>query len=107
MQSWSFSVAGQSAKPTNYSNPLVCASSNSRAPSAVCGAREGSNLYYGLFLLAMFIAGAGCTPMISVGIPFMDENVSRVNSPLYIGIFQSSGVIGKVHDTQLQTRMHG
>ena len=43
----------------------------------------------------MFIAGAGCTPMISLGIPYLDENVSKENSPLYVGLFQTSGIFGK------------
>ena len=49
---------------------------------------------YQLFLAGMFIAGAGCAPMISLGIPYMDESTSRENSPLYVGAFQTSGILG-------------
>jgi len=89
-------VTGAASASVNYSNPLICAAAGSRAPSAACSSKEGSNLYYGLFALAMFVAGAGCTPMISLGIPYLDENVSKENSPLYVGLFQTSGIFAAV-----------
>ena len=88
-------VVGSAVATTNYSSALVCAAASSRASTAGCSSKEGSDLYYGMFALAMFIAGAGCTPMISLGIPYMDESVSKENSPLYIGLFQTSGIFGK------------
>ena len=33
--------------------------------------------------------------MISLGIPYLDENVSKENSPLYVGLFQTSGIFGE------------
>jgi len=52
----------------------------------------GNTLYYALFILGMVVAGAGCTPMIALGIPYMDENVSANVSPMYVGIFFASGI---------------
>ena len=56
----------------------------------------GNILYYALFILGMVVAGAGCTPMIALGIPYMDENVSAKVSPMYVGIFFASGISGEL-----------
>eukprot|EP00112_Aurelia_sp_Birch-Aquarium-sp1_P006957 Seg176.4 transcript_id=Seg176.4/GoldUCD/mRNA.D3Y31 product="Solute carrier organic anion transporter family member 4A1" protein_id=Seg176.4/GoldUCD/D3Y31 len=87
-------VGSTTPQPTNYTNNLLCAPKSSRAPAA-CTTKGGSDSAYGLFALGMFIAGAGCAPMISLGIPYMDESVSQNNSPIYLGLFQSSGIICK------------
>jgi len=55
---------------------------------------SGSTLYYALFILGMVVAGAGCTPMIALGVPYMDENVSAHVSPMYVGIFLACGIAG-------------
>ena len=57
-------------------------------------ATGSSTLYYALFILGMVVAGTGCTPMIALGIPYMDENVSPKVSPMYVGIFFASGISG-------------
>ena len=57
-------------------------------------AAGGNTLYYALFILGMVVAGSGCTPMIALGIPYMDENVSARASPMYVGIFMASGITG-------------
>ena len=44
----------------------------------------------------MIVAGAGCTPMIALGIPYMDENVSAKVSPMYVGIFLACGILGEL-----------
>ena len=54
-----------------------------------------STLYYALFILGMVVAGSGCTPMIALGIPYMDENVSANVSPMYVGIFLACGILGE------------
>ena len=87
-------VGGSTAQLSNYTNKLLCASKSSRAPTT-CSNKGGSDTAYGLFALGMFIAGAGCAPMISLGVPYMDESVSQYNSPIYLGLFQSSGIICK------------
>ena len=54
----------------------------------------GNTLYYALFILGMVVAGAGCTPMVALGIPYMDDNVSAKVSPMYVGIFIACGILG-------------
>ena len=49
-----------------------------------------------MFVLGMVVAGAGCTPMYTLGIPYMDENVKAKVTPVYVGIFAASGILGKL-----------
>ena len=67
-------------------------------------AAGGSGLYYALFILGMVVAGSGCTPMYALGIPYMDENVKAKASPMYVGIFAGSGIVGKL-PWQLRVRL--
>ena len=57
---------------------------------------DGNNLYYALFILGMVIAGAGFTPMYSLGISYMVENVKSRVSSMYIGIFVACGICGEL-----------
>ena len=57
---------------------------------------SGNTLYYALFILGMVVAGAGCTPMYALGIPYMDENVKAKVTPMYVGIFVASGICGEL-----------
>lgn len=56
--------------------------------------KGGNTLYYALFVLGMVVAGAGCTPMYALGIPYMDENVKDKVTSMYVGIFVASGILG-------------
>ena len=80
------SVSGLcAANPTDFSGKRDCEQETT----------GGSTLYYALFILGMVVAGAGCTPMIALGIPYMDENVSTNVSPMYVGIFLACGILGE------------
>ena len=57
---------------------------------------DSNSLYYALFILGMVVAGAGCTPMYALGVPYMDENVKAKVSPLYVGLFVASGILGEL-----------
>ena len=56
----------------------------------------GNTLYYALFIMGMAVAGAGSTPMYSLGIPYIDENVKARVTPMYVGIFVASGICGEL-----------
>ena len=56
----------------------------------------GNGLYYALFILGMVVAGVGCTPMYALGIPYIDENVKAKVSPMYVGLFVASGIVGEL-----------
>ena len=62
----------------------------------------GNTLYYALFILGMVVAGTGCTPMIALGIPYMDENVSAKVSPMYVGIFLACGIAGSCQGDSIE-----
>ncbi|XP_048581893.1 solute carrier organic anion transporter family member 4A1 isoform X2 [Nematostella vectensis] len=59
-----------------------------------CESTSGNKGYFPLFVLGMLVMGSGATPMIALGIPYMDENVKAKVSPMYVGIFYSSGIFG-------------
>ena len=44
----------------------------------------------------MVVTGAGCTPMIALGISYMDENVKAKASPMYAGVFVAGGIGGEL-----------
>ena len=59
--------------------------------------RRGSDFYYAMFLLGMIIAEIGYSPLYSLGVPYMDQNVKRKNSPMYLGKFVGfGGILGKI-----------
>ncbi|EDO41176.1 predicted protein, partial [Nematostella vectensis] len=59
-----------------------------------CEYTSGNKGYVPLFVLGMLVMGSGATPMIALGIPYMDENVKAKASPMYVGIFYASGLLG-------------
>jgi len=50
--------------------------------------------YRWFFNLGQFLNGIGAAPLITLGTTLLDESVSKKNSPMYIGIFQTFFVIG-------------
>ena len=48
--------------------------------------------YY--FVLGQIMHGVGAAPLITLGTTLLDESVSKKNSPMYIGIFQTLFVVG-------------
>ncbi|XP_066270044.1 solute carrier organic anion transporter family member 4C1-like [Branchiostoma lanceolatum] len=57
---------------------------------------ENTNLssYFYVFVLAQLIHGLGATPLYTIGVSYLDENVDTVNSGLYIGIFYACAFFG-------------
>ena len=77
----------------------LCLANRTELGAKVDCQKETSGGYmssYALFVLAMVVAGAGCTPMYALGVPYMDENVKAKVSPMYVGIFLASGIIGEL-----------
>lgn len=79
----------------------TCRASNSTLTpfSAVdCDAEEGvggdTGLYMWLFLLGQLLHGAGAAPLFTLGVTFIDENVSKKMSSVYLGIFYTMAVVG-------------
>ncbi|XP_071477935.1 solute carrier organic anion transporter family member 4A1-like [Diadema antillarum] len=55
---------------------------------------EGLTSYYGVFIFAQVLHGIGASPLYTLGITYIDENVSSAASGIYIGIFKSMAILG-------------
>ncbi|XP_024895639.1 solute carrier organic anion transporter family member 4A1, partial [Pteropus alecto] len=63
--------------------------------SAACG-RSASGLsgYRLVFMLGQFLHGVGATPLYTLGVTFLDENVKSSCSPVYIATFYTAAILG-------------
>ncbi|XP_041860972.1 solute carrier organic anion transporter family member 4A1 [Melanotaenia boesemani] len=61
-----------------------------------CGDKEGGGLssYRFVFILGQFLHGIGATPLYTLGVTYLDENVSSKYAPVYIGIFYTAAIVG-------------
>ena len=50
--------------------------------------------YRYVFVLAQIFHGIGASALISLGVTYLDESVSKTDAPLFIGIFEASFVLG-------------
>ncbi|XP_048265736.1 solute carrier organic anion transporter family member 4A1 isoform X1 [Bombus affinis] len=53
-----------------------------------------SGLYLTIFLMAQLLHGAGSAPFYTLGVTYLDENVSKKMSSVYVGIFYTMAIIG-------------
>ncbi|XP_036447883.1 solute carrier organic anion transporter family member 4A1 [Colossoma macropomum] len=62
----------------------------------VCGDSDGSGLsaYRFVFMLGQFLHGIGATPLYTLGVTYLDENVKSSYAPVYIGIFYTAAIVG-------------
>ena len=80
-----------------FDEALCAANHTSFGGKESCKEAPGGNMaHYSLFILGMFVAGAGASPMYALGIPYIDENVKPKVSPMYLGFFVASGIGGKL-----------
>ncbi|XP_030068374.1 solute carrier organic anion transporter family member 4A1 isoform X2 [Microcaecilia unicolor] len=47
-----------------------------------------------VFMLGQFLHGIGATPLYTLGVTYLDENVKSNYSPVYVGIFYTAAIIG-------------
>ncbi|GAA6104192.1 solute carrier organic anion transporter family member 4A1 [Tachysurus ichikawai] len=61
-----------------------------------CGDNQGNalSLYRYVFMLGQFLHGVGATPLYTLGVTYLDENVKSNYAPVYIGIFYTAAIIG-------------
>ncbi|NXM74303.1 SO4A1 protein, partial [Serilophus lunatus] len=50
--------------------------------------------YRFVFMLGQFLHGMGATPLYTLGVTYLDENVKTNYSPVYIGIFYTAAILG-------------
>nr|XP_016929033.1 solute carrier organic anion transporter family member 4A1 [Drosophila suzukii] len=78
----------------------VCeANSNSSQTMTACelnGWGEGESLTWTvwLFLAAQLLHGAGASPLFTLGVTYIDENVSKKMSSVYLGIYYTMATVG-------------
>ncbi|XP_012274694.1 solute carrier organic anion transporter family member 4A1 [Orussus abietinus] len=53
-----------------------------------------SGLYLAIFLIAQLLHGAGASPLYTLGVTYLDENVSKKMSSVYLGIYYTMAIIG-------------
>nr|XP_012628368.1 solute carrier organic anion transporter family member 4A1 [Microcebus murinus]XP_012628369.1 solute carrier organic anion transporter family member 4A1 [Microcebus murinus]XP_012628370.1 solute carrier organic anion transporter family member 4A1 [Microcebus murinus] len=63
--------------------------------STACGDRtSGLSSYRLVFMLGQFLHGVGATPLYTLGVTYLDENVKSSYSPVYIAIFYTAAILG-------------
>ncbi|XP_045385280.1 solute carrier organic anion transporter family member 4A1 isoform X1 [Lemur catta] len=63
--------------------------------STACGGRaSGLSGYRLVFMLGQFLHGVGATPLYTLGVTYLDENVKSSCSPVYIAIFYTAAILG-------------
>ncbi|XP_045524058.1 solute carrier organic anion transporter family member 4A1 isoform X1 [Pieris brassicae] len=55
---------------------------------------DGGAWAVGIFVLAQLLHGAGATPLFTLGVTYIDENVSKKMSSVYLGIYYTMAVVG-------------
>ncbi|XP_013188543.2 solute carrier organic anion transporter family member 4A1 [Amyelois transitella] len=55
---------------------------------------EGGSWAVGIFVLAQLLHGAGATPLFTLGVTYIDENVSKKMSSVYLGVYYTMAVVG-------------
>uniref|UniRef100_A0A672ICZ7 Solute carrier organic anion transporter family member n=1 Tax=Salarias fasciatus TaxID=181472 RepID=A0A672ICZ7_SALFA len=54
----------------------------------------GQSSYRFVFMLGQFLHGVGATPLYTLGVTYLDENVNSNYAPVYIGIFYTAAIVG-------------
>uniref|UniRef100_A0A3Q2XFL5 Solute carrier organic anion transporter family member n=1 Tax=Hippocampus comes TaxID=109280 RepID=A0A3Q2XFL5_HIPCM len=55
---------------------------------------EGLSSYRFVFMLGQFLHGVGATPLYTLGVTYLDENVKSNYGPVYTGIFYTAAIVG-------------
>uniref|UniRef100_A0A3Q1FD73 Solute carrier organic anion transporter family, member 4A1 n=1 Tax=Acanthochromis polyacanthus TaxID=80966 RepID=A0A3Q1FD73_9TELE len=61
-----------------------------------CQNKEGGEMsnYRFVFMLGQFLHGIGATPIYTLGVTYLDENVNSKSAPVYVGVFYTAAVLG-------------
>ncbi|XP_062398063.1 solute carrier organic anion transporter family member 4A1 [Sardina pilchardus] len=90
-----FALPHFTTPPYQVSVPERTGLCSSNATDA-CRDSSGSGLsgYRYVFMLGQFLHGVGATPLYTLGVTYLDENVKSSYAPVYIGIFYTAAIVG-------------
>ena len=80
------------ASKTNYSNQ-VCSASNS-LDNKCDGQSQKDWLSIAIVFIGIFTVGIGSTGIFSFGLPYMDDNSAKSNSPYALSFAMTSRILG-------------
>ncbi|NWW29802.1 SO4A1 protein, partial [Panurus biarmicus] len=69
----------------------VCGGNQSLPCSQAASSLSG---YRFVFMLGQFLHGMGATPLYTLGVTYLDENVKTNYSPVYIAVFYTAAILG-------------
>ncbi|XP_038207850.1 solute carrier organic anion transporter family member 4A1 isoform X1 [Zerene cesonia] len=72
----------------------LCDGNRTQASTCDESTSEGGAWAVGIFVLAQLLHGAGATPLFTLGVTYIDENVSKKMSSVYLGIYYTMAVLG-------------
>lgn len=55
---------------------------------------QGLSRYRFVFMLSQFLHGIGATPLYTLGVTYLDQNVQSSSAPVYIGVFYTAATVG-------------
>uniref|UniRef100_UPI00358F6865 solute carrier organic anion transporter family member 4A1-like n=1 Tax=Myxine glutinosa TaxID=7769 RepID=UPI00358F6865 len=87
--------------PTGVSEHATCAATLSNVNASFAhatgtcqGPSSDLSRYRYIFMLGQFLHGAGATPLYTLGVTYLDENVKTTCSSVYIGTFYTAAILG-------------
>ncbi|KAK3926220.1 Solute carrier organic anion transporter family member 4A1 [Frankliniella fusca] len=90
-----YRVASQQQDTCSLGNSTVSSSPGEcDAAAQQPSSSSDGHLYLWLFLLGQLLHGAGSAPLFTLGVTFIDENVSKKMSSVYLGVFYTMAVVG-------------
>ncbi|KAI5632854.1 organic anion transporter polypeptide (OATP) family domain-containing protein [Phthorimaea operculella] len=74
----------------------LCAANRTMSQSRCTDDRpsEGGAWAVAIFVFAQLLHGAGATPLFTLGVTYIDENVSKKMSSVYLGVYYTMAVVG-------------
>ncbi|XP_027705915.1 solute carrier organic anion transporter family member 4A1 isoform X2 [Vombatus ursinus] len=76
----------------NFSEEFGICGSNQNI--SCTGSTSSLSNYRFVFMLGQFLHGIGATPLYTLGVTYLDENVKSNYSPVYIAIFYTAAILG-------------
>ncbi|PNF24215.1 Solute carrier organic anion transporter family member 4A1 [Cryptotermes secundus] len=82
---------------THHASTCNVITNSSSATGECADSQQGAEhhaSYMWLFLLGQLLHGAGASPLYTLGVTFIDENVSKKMSSVYLGIYYTTAIVG-------------